>query len=394
MTKKVSILLVGMSGYGNVYLNELLTKKNRSASLVGVVDINPKRSDYYEEIINRDIPIYESMNEFYRTNKSDLAIISTPIHLHMEQSCYAMNHGSNVLCEKPMSANPEDVQSMIDTRDKTGKFLAVGFNWSFTPSVQQLKKDILSGEFGKVKRLKSIALWPRSLDYFNRSNWAGKKYSSTGDMIFDSVANNATAHFLHHLLYVTGNTVDTSAQIKNVTAELYRTNAIETFDTSAVKVQTTSNIDIYYYATHAVKETREPQFVIECENAVIHYESGYEDSTIIAYWKDGTKKVYGDPENEHLAKLDVCIHAIQQDNQQILCGSEAASAHVNCIYAMHQSVPEAPYFPKHLTNYENNQKLYWIDGLADTLLTCFENWRLPSDQNVEWSKKGKTIEFN
>lgn len=183
MVKKVSILLVGMSGYGNVYLKELLTKKNENASLIGVVDINPKRSDYYEEIIHRDIPIYKSMSEFYSNNHSDLAIISTPIHLHKEQSCYAMNRGSNVLCEKPMSANPEDIQTMIDTRDKTRKFLAIGFNWSFTTSVQQLKKDILNGNFGKMKRLKSIALWPRTQDYFNRSNWAGKKHSHDGDMI-------------------------------------------------------------------------------------------------------------------------------------------------------------------------------------------------------------------
>lgn len=342
MVKKVSILLVGMSGYGNVYLKELLTKKNENASLIGVVDINPKRSDYYEEIIHRDIPIYKSMCEFYSNNHSNLAIISTPIHLHKEQSCYAMNRGSNVLCEKPMSANPEDIQTMIDTRDKTRKFLAIGFNWSFTTSVQQLKKDILNGNFGKMKRLKSIALWPRTQDYFNRSNWAGKKHSHDGDMIFDSVANNATAHFLHHLLYLTGDRIDTSAQLKNVTAELYRANAIETFDTCAVKVKTKSDIDIYYYATHTVKETKEPQFVVEFDNATVNYESGYEDSNIVATWKDGTTSVYEDPEEEHLAKLNVCINAIQQGDQQILCGPEAASAHVNCIYAMHQSVPEVP----------------------------------------------------
>ncbi len=393
MVKKVSILLVGMSGYGNVYLNEFLTNKNENASLVGVVDINPKRSDYYQEIINLDIPIYKSMEDFYSTKNSDLAIISTPIHLHKEQSCYAMNHGSNVLCEKPMSANPEDIQTMIDTRDRTEKFLAIGFNWSFTPSVQQLKNDILGGEFGELKRLKSIALWPRSQDYYNRSGWAGKRYSPDGDMIFDSVANNATAHFLHHLLYLTGNTIETSAELKNVTAELYRTNAIETFDTCAVKVQTKSNIDIFYFATHTVKETKEPQFVIEFDDAIVEYESGYEDSNIFATWKDGTKKVYEDPENEHLAKLSVCINAIQQNDQRILCGPEAASAHVKSVYAMHQSVPDIPSFPDHLTTYDDKQRLSWINGLADTLLACYEEWSLPNEKDIDWSKPGKTVKM-
>ena len=389
MVKKVSILLVGMSGYGNIYLKELLTNKNENAFLKGVVDIDPQRSDYYKEIVKRDIPIYESLNQFYSNNHSDLAIISTPIHLHKEQSCYAMNHGSNVLCEKPMSADPEDIQALVDTRDRTGKFLAIGFNWSFTPSIQKLKSDILNGEFGKIKRLKSIALWPRTEDYYNRSGWAGKKYSPNGDMIFDSVANNATAHFLHHLFYITGDTIGTSAQLSRVTAELYRANAIETFDTCAVKMKTKSDIDIYYYATHAVKKTSDPQFVIECDKATITYQSGYGD--VVATWKDGTKKTYEDPENEHLAKLDVCIQAIQQGNQQILCGPEAASSHLQCIYAMHQSVPEINTFPNDVAEYNKEEKLYWVDGLADTLLDCYVNWSLPTEQNVEWSVKGKTI---
>ncbi len=105
--KKVSLLLVGISGYGHSYLNEIFSERNNSAYLTGVVDINPKRSDYYDEIVEKNIPIYNSLEEFYQEKQADLAIISTPIHLHKEQACYAMNHGSHVLCEKPMAMNSD-----------------------------------------------------------------------------------------------------------------------------------------------------------------------------------------------------------------------------------------------------------------------------------------------
>ncbi|MBM7570347.1 Gfo/Idh/MocA family protein [Aquibacillus albus] len=392
MNKNVSIVLIGISGYGHSYLKELFGDNYENAYLSGVVDINPKRSDYYNEIIDRKIPIYENLEAFYDDNKADLAIISTPIHLHKQQACCAMNNGSHVLCEKPMTANPDDITEMIETRDRTGKFLAIGFNWSFAPSVQALKKDILNGTFGKPKRLKSLVLWPRNLDYFARSGWAGKKYSPSGEMIFDSVANNATAHFIHHLFYLTGPSIEKSSTIKQVTAELYLTNDIETFDTCAVHVQTTQNLDIYYYASHAIKEEVHPRFELEFEHATISYAPGSGNDNVIAYLADGTKKLYEDPMLDKLAKLSVCIEAIQKGNHAILCGAEAASSHVAFVQAMHQSVPDVPTFPQHLVNYEKDQKLYWIDGLGDILTNCYNNWTLPSDIGVEWSKKGKTIE--
>lgn len=394
MGEKVSILLVGISGYGNMYLRELFSDNNETAFIKGVVDINPKRSDFYEQLQQKNIPIYESIEAFYQESSADLAIISTPIHLHKHQSCYAMEHGSHVLCEKPMTANPEHIKAMTETRDRTDKFLAIGFNWSFTDSVQQLKSDILAGHYGKPKRLKSLVLWPRNLDYYKRSAWAGKKYSPQGDMIFDSVVNNATAHFLHHLFYLTGASIEESASLKHLTAELYRTNAIETFDTCALSIKTQDDVDIFYYASHAVTEERHPQFELEFEQATIVYNPGSGTADVTAHFADGTKKIYKNPEKGHITKLYVCIEAIRQGHKDILCGPEAASAHVTSVHAMHQSVPNIPSFPDNLTTFDPEKKLLSIEGLSTTLETCYEKWCLPHDLGVEWSKVGEKIELS
>lgn len=391
MDNKVTILLVGINGYGDHYLKELLFNNNQKAYLAGVVDISPEKSNNYDEVISRKIPIYNNIEEFYQYHTADLAIISTPIHFHREQSCYAMNHGSHVLCEKPMTSDPKDIEMMIATRDRTGKFLAVGFNWSFTSSVLQLKEDILKKDFGKPLRLKAMVQWPRNEAYYNRSSWAGKKHSFNGEMIYDSVANNAAAHFLHHLLYVAGDQLDTSAQLDTVTAELYRTNDIETFDTCAVKLTTTNDVDLYYYATHVVKENTSPHFTLEFENATITYNPNEGTSDMIAIWEDGSRKTYTDPDENHLIKLDVCIDAIQSRDYKIPCGPEAASAHVQSIQAMHESVPNISSFPEQLVHYEENEKMYWVQGLADDLTDCYNNWSVPSDLNIDWSIRGKTI---
>src|SRR5699024_11923192 len=119
-------------------------------------------------------------------------------------------------------ANPADLSPMINTRDNTGKFLAIGFNWSFVPSILELKTDILNGKFGKPIRFKSMALWPRDLAYYHRSSWAGKKYDDNRAMIFDSVANNETARNIHNILYLTGDTINISGPPETVTTEVHR----------------------------------------------------------------------------------------------------------------------------------------------------------------------------
>lgn len=386
----VSIVLIGIGGYGNTYLKKLLDDPG-STTIEGVVDIDPQKSLEYNRLVEKNIPIFSSIEEFYDSHQADLAIISTPIYLHKSQSCYALHHGSHVLCEKPISASLYDVEEMIEARDESGKFLAIGFNWSFYPSVQELKQDILAGTFGKPKRFKTSVLWPRTEDYYNRSAWAGKKYTDNGDPILDSVANNATSHFLHHMFYLLGPSKEESCQIDRVIAELYRANPIESFDTCAVRIWTKEEVEVLFYATHAVRDRIGPNFVFEFEDAIITYTIEKDTNKVIAKFHDGRIKEYGDPEKDRLVKLQTCIDAAASDSREILCGPEAARTQVECIQAMHASVPDIPFFPEHLIRHEKEQKLNWVEGLDDILLECFDKWSLPHESGINWSQHGEII---
>lgn len=391
--EKVSIVLVGAGGYGQTYLKELLYGNNEQIRLAGVVDISPESSKYYNDLMERKIAIYHSLEDFYQEHTAELAIISTPIHLHAEHSCVAMLNGSNVLCEKPIAADDQHIKKMKETSDETGKFLAVGFDWSFAPPVQALKQDILAGAFGKAKRLKSLTLGPRSKDYYNRSAWAGKKYSANGDLIYDSAANNAFAHYLHHLLYLTGESIDTSAEISQLTAELYKANEIETFDTCAVRMTTTSNVEICYYASHAVDQVKQPQYLLEFEDATITYHQDQDPSTITAKWHDGRTKTYNDLNRYQMAKIDVCLQAIVRGDDAILCGIEATTPHVDSIHAMHRSVEQPHVFPEEMIKYDEEANLLFVEGLSDSLMKCYQDWCLPSDLAIEWSKRGNEVKL-
>lgn len=391
---RVSILLVGIGGYGNIYVDALLNNLEREDfKIVGAVDPKPEGCRNLSRIQDLGVPIFSSMEEFYKSFKADLAIISSPIHFHCIQTCFALSQGSHVLCEKPVSATIQEAHQMIKARDDARKIVAIGYQWSYSNAIRTLKRDIQSGLFGKPKRFKTMVLWPRNHDYYSRNSWAGKLRDDQGRWVLDSVANNATAHHLHNMFYVLGKKEDESARPANLIAELYRANKIENFDTAAVRVFTEEGVELLFYATHAVNETVQPTFCFEFEKAKVVYGLLEDESgEIVALFNDGTRKVYGDPEKEKIKKLWLTIDAVK-GLQPVVCGIEAATSQTICINGMQESVPRIGQFPEKLLKYDESTKMTWVEGLNDVLKQCYREWKLPHEIGVEWAKAGKAVDL-
>ena len=78
-----------------------------------------------------------------------------------------------MLCEKPISATIQEARAMMAKEAETGRFVAVGYQWSFSDAIC-LKADVQAGVLGRPKRLKTLIFWPRNEEYYKRS-WAGKQ---------------------------------------------------------------------------------------------------------------------------------------------------------------------------------------------------------------------------
>ncbi|MGI6705702.1 MAG: Gfo/Idh/MocA family protein [Clostridia bacterium] len=396
--KQLSVLLAGAGGYGNVYLKALLDEKKDDHFVISaIVDPKPQNSHYYQRIKDLGIPIYSTMEAFYEEGRADLAIIVSPIQYHCSQTCLALSQGSHVLCEKPASAVIQEIDRMIEARDRASRMVAIGYQWSFSDTIQELKKDIQKGFLGKPKRLKSLVLWPRRQSYFQRNNWAGKKMDDKGNWILDSVVNNATAHYLHNMFYVLGKEIDRSARPEWVVAELYRANDIENFDTAAVRVQTEEGVELLFIASHAVDIERGPAFCYEFEKATVVYERAQknERSEVIAVFKDGTQKSYGDPFRKEAGKLWRTMNAIR-GNEITPCGLEAASSHTLCVNGMQESVKDIPSFPEELIRVDETDPkdpLVFMENLVQLLTDCYESWKMPHEAGILWAKAGQRVEL-
>jgi predicted dehydrogenase len=392
MSKPVTVTLFGLGGYGEVYLAALSEeiRAGRCRLLAGV-DPAPERCSRRAELEAQGVPIHTAPEMLDALPLTDLVIVSSPIHRHCPQTCWALARGSHVLCEKPVAATVQEVDQMIAARDQVGRYVAIGYQWSFLPTIQRLKQDIQAGRFGAPRRLKSLCLWPRDAAYYGRNDWAGRIRDAEGRWILDSPANNAMAHDLHNMLYLLGDRQDRSAQPVHVTAETYRANAIENFDTMAMRVHTTDGVEILFFGSHAIADEMGPIFRFEFTQAVVEYAGG--TMPIVARHHNGTRQEYGSPLSEpHMTKLTTCL-AAAAGGPAIPCGLEAARSHMLCINGVYESTPPAAEFPNELIGQTGTgpRRVVHVRGLAEVLHECYDRAALPSELAVPWARAGREV---
>jgi len=370
------VMLAGIGGYGDGYLVRMLAKYDAGEiEIPGFVEPFPKSCRRLEEIEKRGLKIYDSLDAFYTENTCDLAVLSTPIQFHTKQILTALSRGSNVLCEKPMTGDLRDVETLRAARDAAGKFVMIGYQWSHAKAILDMKRDVMAGVYGKPTLFKTLILWPRNKAYFNRGiGWAGKIKADDGTLIYDSVANNAAAHYLHNIFFVMGSKIDEAVTPIETKAQLFRTNPIENFDTAIITNKFENGAESLYIASHSTKETLNPVFEYRFEKGVITFSEDAvgEDGKKHIYGKlaDGTVRDYGDPFSDQLNKLDIAIENVNAAQRNIPCGIETASAQVRCI-AQCAGMPIIDFEDAKKRVDEN--ELTWIDGLYEALIDCYKN---------------------
>ena len=92
-----------------------------------------------------------------RRDEVDAVIVSTPPSLHAEMCIEALESGKHVLCEKPLARTPDECKSIFKAAEKSGRFLATGFNYRFYPSVHKARALLDAGVIGELNHIRSYS---------------------------------------------------------------------------------------------------------------------------------------------------------------------------------------------------------------------------------------------
>lgn len=382
-SRKIKVVLVGIGGYGSIYVNEMLRPETQEKTeLVGIVDPYPASCRRLDELRAVAGEPYADLADFYAEKTADLAVISTPIQFHTSNIITALEHGSDVLCEKPLCGDVRDVPKLLEAEKKSGHRVHIGYQWSHSAAIEALKRDVLAGMYGEPTSLKTLILWPRDRLYFKRgTGWAGKIRAADGSLIYDSVANNAAAHYLHNMLYVTGAALDESRPATEVTAQLYRVNSIENFDTAIIRCKLLGGADATFIASHTIDKAQNPMFDYKFTRGRVTYTQdpvpegisdadAYTRGHIIGITDNGEVRDYGDPFFEVERKFRIArAAAAGEDGYGVVCGIKAAAEHTKVINYIGENF-DINEFPKE--NIRERGELLYVEGLADRLIAVYD----------------------
>jgi predicted dehydrogenase len=78
-----------------------------------------------------------------------------PNSLHVEWSINALQAGKHVLCEKPMSRHPEDVERAFDVAEEAGLVLEEAFMWRHHPQLRRAQELLAAGDIGELRVIRA-----------------------------------------------------------------------------------------------------------------------------------------------------------------------------------------------------------------------------------------------
>ena len=99
-----------------------------------------------------DIPqAYGSYEELLADPEIDAVYNPLPNSMHVEWSIRALEAGKHVLCEKPLSRHPEDVERAFDVAEREGLVLTEAFMYRHNPQTARLVELVRGGAVGEVR---------------------------------------------------------------------------------------------------------------------------------------------------------------------------------------------------------------------------------------------------
>jgi xylose dehydrogenase (NAD/NADP) len=85
----------------------------------------------------------------------DAVYISLPNTMHREWSIRSVEAGKHVICEKPFSKRPEDVEASFDAAEAAGRLLTEAFMYRHNPQTAKLVDLVRDGAIGELRVVRS-----------------------------------------------------------------------------------------------------------------------------------------------------------------------------------------------------------------------------------------------
>lgn len=370
------VAVVGVRGFASMYLRNFTRLEDAGlVDWVGAVVRTPAKSlAEIDMLAKRGVGIYPDTAALFAAHP-DLDLLGLPvgIEFHRDMTIDALEHGCNVLVEKPASTSTYSVDEMISAADRhPDQSVTVGFQHMADRNLWYIKNLVQSGKLGDIRRICVHGVWPRADAYYGRNDWAGKIRAANGELILDSPANNAFAHYLNIALFMAEKNFAATAVPRIVKSKIYRARkSIETFDTCALEFMA-NDIPVTAFLTHTALQATEPQFRIDCTRGSVRWQM---DATWTIADADGNELAHGVTGYSYEDMFNDVVKKIR-DKSVYTCTLRMARNQADLIEKIFRECTVEDIPDSILHRREEDGQLY-VDGLLDFGRQCWETGTIP-----------------
>ncbi|CAN5280888.1 Gfo/Idh/MocA family oxidoreductase [soil metagenome] len=169
---------------------------------VGIMDSYFPKADFFTEFERFD----RHLEKLRRQGKKiDYVAICSPNYLHDSHIRFALRHGADAICEKPLVLNPWNLDALAEIEKETDQRVFTILQLRLHPAIQQLKKEVDGGPKDKHYYIELKYITSRGNWYHH--SWKGEESKSGG------IATNIGVHFFDMLGWIFGKVIDNKADV-------------------------------------------------------------------------------------------------------------------------------------------------------------------------------------
>ena len=153
-TKKIKVGIIGTGWIAEAHV--VGYKKMADVEIVAAADLVPGKAEKFcKDNGLEGVRCYESGHAMLEAEELDAVSICTYNCQHAPCAIDALEHGVNVMLEKPFTVTTEEAVEVMRAEKKSGKILTIGFQPRMSANMQRIKQIVESGELGKVYYIQS-----------------------------------------------------------------------------------------------------------------------------------------------------------------------------------------------------------------------------------------------
>lgn len=177
----ITISIIGVGARGAEAYGRYIYQSKDRFKIISLCEPNGYRLKKYGDAF--EIPEEERFldeEEFFAKKRSDVLLIATMDRLHVRQAMRALDLGYDILLEKPISNDVNELRALVEKAREKGRMVMVCHVLRYTVMISKLKELLDGGAIGRLISLdqtENVCYWHQAHS-FVRGNWRNSDETS------------------------------------------------------------------------------------------------------------------------------------------------------------------------------------------------------------------------